>query len=337
VAETRTQQATARKLAQARAQGDVAISADLVSAALLFLVGLWLRYAGVALWSALRELTREALSGHTPAAALWLSLARPLALLLAPLPLAAWFVVLMQRGLAFGGSSSARRAPAGAAQRLAAAFGPEAWQRFAVALIKLVALAGLLALALRGSLPGVLDAFRRDARELLTLSAAIGESLLTRAALALALIGALDWQYQRWRRARRLRMSRRELIDEQRETEGDPLLRQRRAQGRALLAHASLADLDAAALVIAGAGGAIALRYRPDRDASPSVWIKADAQLAETLLARASALGLPLFVDDTLVLVLQRLEPSEPIPAATYERVAALLTAAGAQSGTRAP
>jgi type III secretion system FlhB-like substrate exporter len=96
------------------------------------------------------------------------------------------------------------------------------------------------------------------------------------------------------------------------------------------LAHASLGDLAEASVVIAGTGRAVALRYRHELDASPTLWIKAEAQLAETLIARASALGLPVFVDETLVLVLQRLEPSEPIPVAAHAPVAALLMAAGA-------
>jgi flagellar biosynthetic protein FlhB len=326
VAETRTQQATARKLAKARAHGDVASSVDLVSAALLGVLGVWLSYAGAALWSALRTLMQQALSGHTPPLSLGLALAQPLVGLFVALASAAWLTVLVQRGLVFGGP----RSRGSAAQRLADAFGPEAWQRFSIALIKLGVLGAVLAVALRGSVPGVLDAFNRDAGDLLRVAARVGRSLVLRAALTLAVIGALDWLYQRWRRDRRLRMSRRELIDEQRETEGDPLLRQRRAQGRALLAHASLGDLAAATLVIAGTGRAVALRYRHELDASPTLWIKAEAQLVETLIARASALGLPVFVDETLVLVLHRLEPTEPIPVAAHAPVAALLMAAGA-------
>jgi flagellar biosynthetic protein FlhB len=337
VSETRTQQASARKLARASAQGDVSVSADLVSAALLGAIGLWASYEASASWTALRALTQQSLSGLAPSAALWLALLRPLAALLAALPVVALLAVLAQRGIAFGTGERGRTA-SGVGQRLSRAFGSEAWHGFGVALLKACVLGGVLAVALRGSLHGLLDAFTRDASDLLQLSASLGRNLLLRASLALALIGVLDWSYLRMRRARRLRMSLRELLDERRETEGDPLLqRERRARGRTLLAHASLADLEQAALVITAEGRAVALRYDIEADALPSLWIKAEAQLADTLIARAYALSLPVFVDEALAHALSRLEPTEAIPEDTHARVAALLSAAGVGRGTPSP
>jgi flagellar biosynthetic protein FlhB len=123
-------------------------------------------------------------------------------------------------------------------------------------------------------------------------------------------------------------MTRRESREEQRASEGDPLLRQRRRQSWALLAHASLSDLESAAIVIRGATRAVALRFRAD-DAVPMLWIKAEGALAEAMIVRASALGLPIAGDERLAQLLSRLEPSEAIPVHAYDGVALQLTAAG--------
>ncbi|HEY2735121.1 MAG TPA: EscU/YscU/HrcU family type III secretion system export apparatus switch protein [Polyangiales bacterium] len=326
MAENRTEQASARRLARARARGDVVVSRELISAALIGAICLGATSI-TRFWLALEALTRDALSGHTPSRARAVELLSPFGLLLASLPVAAFAAAMAQRGLAL--TFPRANSEAGSiGRRLADAFGPEAWHRFAVASLKLAAISCVLALALSGSLPGVLTAFERDPREVASLSFELARSLLVRAALALLAIGALDWSYLRFRRARRLRMTRRESIEERRASEGDPSLGQRRRQSWALLAHASLADLASAAIVIRGATRAVALRFRSD-DALPTLWIKADGALAEAMIVRASALGLPIASDEGLAQLLSPLEPTEAIPAHAYDAVALQLTAAG--------
>jgi flagellar biosynthesis protein FlhB len=184
----------------------------------------------------------------------------------------------------------------------------------------------VLSYALRGSLPGLCEAWRRDAAELSRLIGSVTRSLGWRAAATFAGLGLGDLLYQRWRRARRLRMTRREVEHEQRETQGDPrLVHERRARGRLLVTHATLAELDSATLVITAANRAIALRYRPERDAAPVLWLKAEAALGISLVMRAHALSLPVHCDELLALDLYRLEPSQAIPQSAHERVAALL------------
>jgi flagellar biosynthetic protein FlhB len=331
VSDTRTHEATSHKLAQARARGDLAISADWAAAAVLAVTCIWASFGALPLWAALRELAHEALGGRAPSSSQAWALLRPWCALLGALPLAALLAVFAQRGFALGSRRSDRDdSGEGARQRLAGAFGSEALHALGIMSIKLCVLSGILLFALRGSLPGLIDAWQRDPSDVLQLIAGLGRSLGWRAASALAVLGLFDLIYRRWRRARRLRMSRRELEHEQRDTEGDPrLVRERRARGRALLAHASFAELGAATLVIASANRALALRYRSEHETTPVLWLKAEGALALSLLARAHALALPVHLDDALAYELYRLEPSQAIPEATHARVAALLVDRG--------
>jgi flagellar biosynthetic protein FlhB len=230
----------------------------------------------------------------------------------------------MQRGFSVRFGRDDRDAePTRAAQRLGRVFSAEPWQESLLGLIKLGVLSWVLLEGMRGSLPGLLDV--RDPSELLQLALRLGRSMGLRAVVALALLGGIDLLFQHWRRARRLRMSRRELQEEQRESEGDPRwLGERRARSQALWSQAWLAELEAASLVIAASDRALALRYRPGIDAAPSLWVKGQGLSCERLLEHARSLDLPVHIDEALAHDLYRLEPSEIIPEATQQRVAAL-------------
>ena len=190
-------------------------------------------------------------------------------------------------------------------------------------------------------------AHERSAEGLWALSRRALSGLLLRAFWTLLLLGAFDLLAQQWVRLRRLRMTRREVQDEQRELSGDPLvMAERRARALAAptelltpqLYAAKLAQLSAAALVLTGEGRAVALHYVPERMSVPVLWLKAEGAQAVELVARAYAVGVPLASDNLLADDLFRLEPMQPIPASVHARVAQLMAAgAGAQaSGSRA-
>jgi flagellar biosynthesis protein FlhB len=314
--------ASPTKLAQARARGDVAFTVDWAAAAVLTVACLAVNYQAAPLWAALQRLTRAALSGRVEPASAWLDPLVPWGVWLLVMPLAALLAVTLQRGFALRFISSDDEASQNSpslTQRFGGV-GISNWLKFGL-------LAVLLAAALRDALPGILDAWQRDASDLLGVMSRAGRSLGLRAVLGLFAIGLGDFFWQRYRRLRRLRMTARELADEQRELAGDPqMLGARRARARQSAALASLRELEAAQLVLVSASRAIALRYRPEADAVPVCWLKADGALATRLVAHAGSLGLPVLVDAPLVHALFRLEPSEAIPPEHYAAVATALT-----------
>ena len=233
------------------------------------------------------------------------------------------------------------RAPGGSRQR-PAPYGRA--QQSAVTAFKWSVMGVALGALLWDSAPGLLVAAERSAAELGALAVHALGALSVRAAWVLFGLGALDLLLQQALRLRRLRMTRRELLDEQRELVGDPwILAERRA--RALqqpdelltpqLYAAKLAQLRAASLVLTGEGRAVALQYAPERAASPVLWLKAEGAQAVELLARAYAMGVPLASDSLLADDLFRLAPLQAIPAAAHARVAQLMAAASGASGVK--
>jgi type III secretion system FlhB-like substrate exporter len=284
--------------------------------------------AAPASWRALTTFARAALAGRTPALDAWLALGRPVALWLAVTAFAALLLTAAQRAATW------RMFQAGVERRPGERGRPARPRAvgFAVGLVKLLVMSAALASLFDGSLPGLLESWQRDPRELPELSASVVRALLLRAAFALLVLGAADLVLQQLERLRRLRMTRRELRHEQREDSADPrMAAERRARARAGDPPEPLAG---ASLIITGGARVVALRYAPPRDHAPRLWRKGEGLLAVQLLAEAHALGLPLADDVVLANDLFRLEPGRAIPEAQHARVAALMvTQLPAESG----
>ncbi len=346
--ETRTHEASPRTLARASARGDVARSPELVSAAVFGATALCVGVTGSGVMRAfgtLVHVTGLAIAGvaaggdgvQSLAAPLW-QLLQQLVPLLACVPAAALAAGLLQSGFWVGVPSR----PDWLA-RLRRGLSWDGMLGAGSSLLKLALLVGVLAHALYRSVPGVFDSWQRAPGELAAIVGLLARALLWRAVLALALVGAIEFVLQLWRRRRRLRMSTRELRDEQRASEGDPHLRaERRRRAAALTAAATLQELDRAALVVHGAQGRlVALRFDAEHDAAPVLWLKAEGELALRVLARAAEHGLPCHDDAALCEQLFRLEISQSAPEGTHVKLAQLWvlepSRAPAEPSARAP
>lgn len=150
--------------------------------------------------------------------------------------------------------------------------------------------------------------------------------ILWRAAGGFALLAALDafWQYRRW--IGRLRMSTRELRDEQRELEGDPRLRQRRrAIGRQLLRR-SLARIGEAAVVITNpTHAAVALEWKFGQETPPTVWIKGVDDTALAIRQAALEAGVPVVENPPLAWSLLKVPVGQAVPEEHWRAVATIL------------
>jgi flagellar biosynthesis protein FlhB len=195
-----------------------------------------------------------------------------------------------------------------------------------VGYVRVALLACALVAELRTSLPGLLVAWQRSPAELVVLAAQVARALFLRAAVVLVALGALDLTVQQLLRLRRLRMTRRQVLEEQRELAGDPLWSgERRRQARSLAVSST--PLSAATIVVTGAACAAALRYVAGRDQVPVLWLKGEGLAAIELVRGAYALGLPLVSEPVVASALCRLEPWQAIPEALHASVAALLLA----------
>ncbi len=143
-----------------------------------------------------------------------------------------------------------------------------------------------------------------------------------------ALFAAVDLQLVRRRFAKRMRMSRRDLRDEQRHREGEPRIKQRRRQiARELLERArSLREVRSADLLVTNPTHfAVALRYDPRTMAAPLVVARGAGDFALRMRRVAFVYGVPCFEAPPLARELyRRLRVDQPLPEHLYGPVAEL-------------
>ena len=151
-------------------------------------------------------------------------------------------------------------------------------------------------------------------------------ALLFRLGLALVLIGLLDLLYTRHKFGKDMMMSRRELKEEHKRREGDPLIRAklRELQRENLKQSASVKRVPEADVLITNPDHlAIALRYERGSMAAPIVLAKGADSWATEMRALARRHGIPIYERKPLARKLFRSGSlGNPIPADVYVDVA---------------
>lgn len=195
--------------------------------------------------------------------------------------------------------------------------------------IKVLLTLGILFYGLRGSwmgLPALVETgAHRMAGELYRMTFLVIVSFMPLyAALAIS-----DYLFQRFILMRSLRMTRTEIKEETRETEGDPQIRARiRSIQRALARRRMMSKIRQATVVITNPTHfAVALRYDPLTMAAPVIVAKGMDEVAFRIREVAREVGVPVVEDPPLARGLYREAPLDrEIPVSFYEAVARVLS-----------
>lgn len=149
-----------------------------------------------------------------------------------------------------------------------------------------------------------------------------------RVALLLGVVAALDYAWTRYRHEQKLKMSKKEIKDEMKQTEGNPEQKaalRRRARERA---GARLRDDLKTATVVSTnpTHYSVALRYQKDKDPSPRVIAKGQDFRALRIRELARELGIPVVEDKPLTRAMYAsVKVGDVVPVELYRGVARLL------------
>jgi len=351
-AQERKEAPTQKRREEARRKGQVPRSAELNTAAVVFIAGAGLHFLGRGVAAGLFDvmqtslvLTREqaldaggvvgmfsaaslrALSACAPVLGLTLAAA-----ILAPMSIGGWNMSVGALAADFS-----RLSPAAGIKRV---FSARALVELGKAFFKF-ALVGVFAVLFLWSKTG----------ELLNLgseptAAAIGhavslsgQGLLTFAA-ALALIAGIDVPWQLWQHTQSLRMTREEVREETKESEGAPETKQRiRGLQQALAGRRMMQEVPKADVVVVNPSHfAVALRYDDKRMRAPVVVAKGADEIAARIREVAAQNRVPIFEAPPLARALYRnVDIGAPIPATLYVAVAQVLTYIYQLRSTRSP
>jgi flagellar biosynthetic protein FlhB len=170
---------------------------------------------------------------------------------------------------------------------------------FAKSAVKLVVISLLLGWFLADRLPRILLAQGRDAGPV---AAELGQMIVQFLVLVLglsAVMGAIDYLWQRQEHLRRNRMSRQELMEEFKDSEGDPHIKgQRRRRAEAIATNRMLADVPRADVVIVNPTHyAVALRWDRESRRAPVCVAKGVDEVAARIREAAAMAGVPVRSD----------------------------------------
>lgn len=148
-------------------------------------------------------------------------------------------------------------------------------------------------------------------------------------ALALLIIGFIDAPYQVWQNLRKLRMTKQEITDEFKETEGRPEVKSKLRSLQQEVARGRMMDAvpDADVVVVNPTHFAVAISYKPGRMNAPIVVAKGMDEVAAKIRELADSHNVPVLSAPPLARVLYRsVELEQEVPAALYTSIAQVLT-----------
>ncbi len=336
----RTEQPTPKRLLDARRKGDVARSRELTTMIVMLSGSVLLLINGGDLAERLTQVLHNTLTFtradlDTPnflvdqfVGSIWSGLTSLFPLLVV-VTVAAIFGAVALGGWSFSASALAFKGERlNALKGLKRIFGVKGLVELAKALAKfgLVAVFAafwlsylyedLKALSYSPTGPGLLEAGWLCLQSLLLLS------------LTLILIAAVDVPFQLWQHAKKLRMTRQEVRDEQKETDGRPEVKSRIRALQQQTANARMMDsvADADVVITNPTHYAVAVQYDADSMAAPKVVAKGRGEIARRIRELAAEHKVPLFSAPPLARVLYRtVKVGREIPYDLYKAVAQVL------------
>jgi flagellar biosynthesis protein FlhB len=207
-------------------------------------------------------------------------------------------------------------------------FGMQGWVNLLKSALKMAAVTVAMLYAVMPDATAIMEAGRLEPAGMLKITQAIAGRLMIAALISIGFVAGLDFLWQRWSFMQRMKMSRQDLRDESKQSEGDPHIR---AKLRAIRLERSrkrmLANVPKATVVITNPTHySIALRYLPETDAAPVCMAKGVDDLALRIREKAKEHNIPIVENVALARALYAtVEPEESVPREHFEAVAKII------------
>ncbi len=340
-AQERTEQATPKRLEEARRKGQIPRSRDLSTAAVTLVGGAALCLLGGQITGRMAEMMRRSLTlsrdeatdatfmlpslSHAAADGLWLSApvlgAITLAAIIAPLALGGWSFAAGSMMPQFS-----RLNPIEGVKRM---FALRSLVELTKTLAKFGVVAVIAAIVLWNDAPTLMALGREPLEQAIGHAVQMSGKALLVISAGLLIIAGIDVPYQLWQYAKQMRMSREEIRQEYKESEGSPEVKGRIRQLQQQLARQRMMqEVPKADVVVTNPTHfAVALKYDDKRMRAPIVVAKGVDAIASKIREVAGEHAVPIFEAPPLARVLYRnVDIGGEIPATLYVAVAQILT-----------
>ncbi len=237
--------------------------------------------------------------------------------------------LLVQRGFVFAPSKlefkMSRISPISQAKNK---FGRNGLFEFGKSFAKLVLYSTVLFLFLLGQMDEILGAMALAPGQVIATLLRLSITLLGIVLVIAAALGVVDYTWQRAEHLRKNRMSRKELTDEMKNSEGDPHMKQQRRQkGVSIAMNQMLSDVpDADVIIVNPTHYAVALKWDRLNPGAPHCVAKGVDLVAARIRECASEAGVPIHSDPPTARALHAtVEIGQEVPQDHYKAVAAAI------------
>jgi len=207
-------------------------------------------------------------------------------------------------------------------------FSTKSLAEFIKSILKLTIISTVCFTIVSGLFPTILGAALEDPSDIAELAVSGSVKIITLIAIIFGFMAMADVLYQRWEHMKSMRMSKKEVRDEHKESEGDPQLKSKIRQIQMQQAqNRMMADVPQADVVITNPTRlAVALAYEPGSSGAPRVLAKGQGHIAAKIREIASENNIPLRENKPLARSLfKHVEVGDEIPEELFEAIAVIL------------
>jgi len=336
----KTEEPTSRRLDKARSEGQLPRSIELPVAAMSLgavgffsLMGGWLFNGMSQLFVSQLEFDRKITDKAELLPGLFAQAIVDAFLLILPIMLMMYFIAIVSTVLSGGMVFSigmlapkfSKLNPLSGLQRI---FGTKALIELGKAIVKFVVVGGILLLQVSNHMQELLSLANMDLNQAMAVAGKIIVDACFWLAMGLVLIALADVPIQQYQVHKKLMMSRQEVRDEMKDSEGRPEVKQKiKQRQREMANNKMMAKVKDADVVITNPQHfAVALAYDPNGEGAPILLAKGSDEMARRIREEAQAHAVELFPAPELARALYfTTQVDEPIPEGLYHAVAQVI------------
>ena len=336
----KTEEPTSRRLEKARSDGQLPRSIELPVAAMSLgavgffsLMGGWLFNGMSQLFVSQLEFDRKITDKAELLPGLFAQAIVDAFLLILPIMLLMYFIAIVSTVLSGGMVFSmgmlapkfSKLNPLTGLQRI---FGTKALIELCKAIVKFVVVGGILLLQVSNHMDELLSLANMDLNQAMAVAGKIIVDACFWLAMGLVLIALADVPIQQYQVHKKLMMSRQEVRDEMKDSEGRPEVKQKiKQRQREMANNKMMAKVKDADVVITNPQHfAVALSYDPNGEGAPILLAKGSDEMARRIREEAKAHAVELFPAPELARALYfTTQVDEPIPEGLYHAVAQVI------------
>lgn len=343
--EEKTEKATPKRLREARKKGQVAKSNDVVS--VVFMLGAFavMRVCAKLSYKAITSDIEYWMSicgggfgddgtidGRLPAVAVFVNAAKTILIAAGPIMLCGILFTVIATGvqtkfLFSRESMKPQFSKLNPLKGLKRMFSVKAFFELGKSLLKLIAIGVVVFLEFKSRMPEFARLFQIEPRASFVYIAEAIFDIVMQVCLIFVAIAALDFFFQKLSFEKDMRMTKQEVKDEYKNTEGDPRIKGKRKQKQMELHNLMMQDVKNADVVVRNPTHyAVALKYDPDVGEAPIVTAKGADRAALRIIKTAEENDVVLVENRPLARALyERAEVDRQIPFEFYHEVAEVL------------